>query len=409
MATKPKERTVVGKGKKASASNSHITSTKRTPEPSTTTTSSTHKTTSTTPSDRKIPSYLKPTVSSRLECPSPFKLPKSDAPNNKPISIRRTSLDKPLSSSNLTKPTQPSTSRLHKALVSPGPRERKLGSSVVSLKSTNPSKPISDRTSKTPRDGKTKPILAKSTSRTSTSGSTKKVANNHASANSTKAPRAIAETAQVSNVETEEVKEVTSQEVEVVKEENEEHEVELVSEISHVFESDDEHEHDQGLEGYDNHEPRSEADVEKVISTVPEEEAKEEPREEKTKDEHQEEENANQYEEYSAAEEVMVNEKENEDGVKIEDHRSENDNEEEVVEEKEPTEGGISEPVEEAKAEPTQQKQQLAVRGKGKRESQVSNDMIEETASKLMEAMKNKVRALAGAFQIVIDNQTSSK
>ncbi|XP_023002881.1 uncharacterized protein LOC111496617 [Cucurbita maxima] len=43
------------------------------------------------------------------------------------------------------------------------------------------------------------------------------------------------------------------------------------------------------------------------------------------------------------------------------------------------------------------------------RASAVYNDVIEETASKLLEKRKNKVRALAGAFQTVIDYESSSK
>ncbi|XP_022951872.1 uncharacterized protein LOC111454606 [Cucurbita moschata] len=43
------------------------------------------------------------------------------------------------------------------------------------------------------------------------------------------------------------------------------------------------------------------------------------------------------------------------------------------------------------------------------RASAVYNDVIEETASKLLEKRKNKVKALAGAFQTVIDYESSSK
>ena len=48
--------------------------------------------------------------------------------------------------------------------------------------------------------------------------------------------------------------------------------------------------------------------------------------------------------------------------------------------------------------------------GPGRKESPaVYNHVIEETASKLLEKRKNKVRALAGAFQTVIDYESSSK
>ena len=64
--------------------------------------------------------------------------------------------------------------------------------------------------------------------------------------------------------------------------------------------------------------------------------------------------------------------------------------------------------VEENKVEATPLKQQLGERRHGKMEAQVSNDEIEKTV-KLLEERKNKVRALAGAFQTVIDHQTTSK
>ncbi|XP_022131477.1 uncharacterized protein DDB_G0271670 isoform X1 [Momordica charantia] len=48
--------------------------------------------------------------------------------------------------------------------------------------------------------------------------------------------------------------------------------------------------------------------------------------------------------------------------------------------------------------------------GSGRKESPAMyNDVIEETASKLLEKRQNKVKALAGAFQTVIDYESSSK
>ena len=45
------------------------------------------------------------------------------------------------------------------------------------------------------------------------------------------------------------------------------------------------------------------------------------------------------------------------------------------------------------------------VQEKKEAQSPVSNDVIEEDARKQLEARRNKVRALAGAFQNVIDHQ----
>jgi hypothetical protein len=503
MATKPKDSsTVVGNEKKKTpSSNSPLTTAKRTTKPSTTTTttSTTNKSNSTTPSEKNNPNYLKPTTS--------FRKPKTETPI-KPSPIRRRSLDKPLSSSNLTaKTTQPSASRLHKALVSPGPRERShslnIRSSNPQVKGSNPSKPISD---KAPSDAKTKLVWKRATKKINTpnnniatSNTTKKVANDHASSANPTKTKAVITDSDSSNVETEDVKEVTDQEAEVIKVENKDHASNVISTDVHS-EFVHEHENDQVLK--DSDQPQNQDDDEKVISTVSEEEiAEKEPQGEKSEVEHEEKQTnsgnhpgevdhsevaANEKEEHESGiviedqksenhqkevdhseveREAAVNEKEeNESGIVIEDQKGENNNEEQnenkneekpeveheekqnnsenhqevdhsevereaaanekdenesgiVIEdkksednneeerggeEKEAVEGGVSKEVEEAKAEVAQPKQQLAA--KGKNESQVSNDMIEETASKLL-GRKNKVLALAGAFQTVIDHQ----
>lgn len=480
MATKAKESsTLVGNERKKTAPS--ITTTKRTTKPSTT-----NKSNSTTSSEKNIPNYLKPTTS--------FKQLKTETPI-KPSPLRRRSLDKPLSSSNLTATKQKETSfsRLHKTLVSPGPRERSATlnnrSSNVPVKSTNTSKPISN---KTPSDAKTKLVGKKVINKSalsrnnSTSKTSKKVANDHASDIPAKI-KAVITYSDSSSVETEDVKEVTNQEVEVIKVENEEY---VCHEISTDVNSElpQQHEHDQILEDSDM--SQNQADDEKVISTVSDQEVEEkESQEEEHELEHEEKENnnenqtkevdhsevesevsviekeenesENQIEEVDRSEvesevsviekeekqsenqtedvdcskveievsgnekveiesgnqreevdhsevesEVAVNEKEeNGSGKVIEDQKSENNNEEEHGgEEKEAVEGGVSEEVEEAKIEVAQPKQQqLAVKGKNDL-SQVSNGMIEETASKLL-GRKNKVLALAGAFQTVIDHQ----
>ena len=464
MATKAKESSLVGKEKKAPSSNSPITSTtKRTPKPSTATTTPTEKATS-NPSEKQIPNYLKPTISSRLESHShSFKLPKSDGSNNKPIINRRRSFDKPISPSGEQLKKQPSPSRQHKALVSPGPRERSLSlkSSIGPVKSIiSPSnKPISERASKTNKEGKTQPIVAAKIAKKSSPGvstsTTKKVANDNASANNStntaKSVVAVAETTEKLNVESEpEVKEAINEEV--VKVENQENGVENVPEIPPHVEPEhkhDEHEHEHDHKPEEPDQPQIQAVDEKVIPTVPEEEeaaAKEEPQEEKIEDEKKNEEGENNTDQdesknnnesahpeelnHSTTEEEVVEvkekeEKEEEGGVKViaeEDHRSEinNNNGEEAVEEiKEGVEGGkseaqeehehvengVKEAKEENKAESTNPKQQEVVMLHGKKEAQVSNGVIEETASKLLEERKNKVKALAGAFQSVIDYQ----
>ncbi|XP_027356885.1 microtubule-associated protein RP/EB family member 1-like [Abrus precatorius] len=464
MATKAKETGIVGKEKKVQSSNSPITSTKKPTTKSTPTTP--EKPTSSPSVEKQVPNYLKPTLSSvRLESHS-FKLTKNDALSRATLNRRR-SFDKPPSPSRLPKQTHhPSLSRQHKALVSPGPRDRALPlrSSSAPIKTTtsttNPSKPISERLSKTPKEGKTQSLLAKSGRKSGPSVSTsttKKVINSdHASAISTSATKrsSNAETTEATiSVETEpvvkeaineevgEVKEAIDEEVEKVENQNEQlNEVENIP--PRLVNSEDEHDHenDQKLEESD--QPHVEDDDDKVIPT----ELKQE--EEEVKEEKKEDDNTNQDEsntneshlviDHSITEEqVEVKEKEGgEEGgviteedhlselgvVKIEDHKNEINNEEVVEEEKEGVEEGTSEEVnklteeqehgedeqEEAKVESTKSKQ-IEVGGGvqgNKKESPISNDVIEETAGKLLEARKNKVRALAGAFQTVIDHQT---
>ncbi|XP_020235193.1 lebercilin [Cajanus cajan] len=421
MATKAKGSNFVGKEKKGPSSNSHITTTKRIIKPSTTT-NSTNKPNSTS-SKKNIPNYLKPTLTSQLDSPSSKQI-KSDSPNNKPSLNKRRSLDKPLSSSTLTKQIQPSNSTLHDALVSTGSRERstpRRSSIGLVTRNTNPSKPISDTTSKIPSIRKTRPLVIKSTKKisltTTTTLSAKKKSNtDHVSVNSTN--KSAKEIKKTLNVETEQVKEVATQEVEVIKVENKErkvHQAEHVTDISPNVDSEHDIEH---VLGVDNSDPfQNQVDDERIISIVSEaEEIENGPLEEKAKDyEHELEddkinqdegrnisESDHQHKHFTTKEGFVV--KDEDEVIIIEDHKSEKNNEKEAMEEeKEAFEG-----VEEAKVKATPSKQQLGERKQKNKES-LSNDMIEETRGKLLETRKNKVMALAGAFQTVIDYQTTSR
>ncbi|KAE9609186.1 hypothetical protein Lal_00020098 [Lupinus albus] len=427
MATKAKESSVVGKEKKASSSNSPITTTKKTTKPTTTT-------------EKQVPNYLKPTISSRLVESNSFKLTRTnDVSNKQPSLNRRRSFDKPPSPSRLPKQTHPSPpfSRQHKALVSPGPRERSLS---LPLKTTNSSKPVPQRLSNTPKEGKThQPALfAKSDKKSrgptpSTSTTANKVAKDDSFESTKDTKSSDAETTtEVTNVETEtEVKEAIGEKVEAEEVEKQEHEVENKAEsedsphVESEHEYENEHDHDHEVEESD--QSHVQADQDKNLSpTMPEVEAAKEEKNEENENRNQEEFNningtIQENDHSTTEEEVEVKEKEEEEegGEIIEEHKTENKNEEEAVveeeEEKEGVEGGINEEVnvnkegedeeEEVNAEEsTESKQQMQ---HGKKEAQVSNDVIEETASKLLEARKNKVRALAGAFQTVIDHQTN--
>ena len=73
-------------------------------------------------------------------------------------------------------------------------------------------------------------------------------------------------------------------------------------------------------------------------------------------------------------------------------------------------EDGVVEEVAKPAVEPSAGPAAAAVlKRQGKKESQAYNDVIEETASKLLEKRKNKVKALVGAFETVIDYESAAK
>ncbi|XP_019438357.1 PREDICTED: uncharacterized protein LOC109344167 isoform X2 [Lupinus angustifolius] len=293
MATKAKESNVVGKEKK--------TNTKKT-----TTTNLIHKATTSNPTEKPVPNYLKPTISSSLVESHSINFIKNDAPKKTNINRRR-SFDKPPSPSRLPKQTHPSpssssssSSRQHKALVSPGPRKRSLS---LPLKSSNHSKTIPQ----IPKEGKAhQPALfdksigkkSRSPSPSTTSTTTKEVHDDafaFASAKSTNAET----TTEGLCVETEpEVKEdinnrkenVEAGELEKVeKQEEDENKVEYDIPPHVESEHENENEHDHEVEESDQfHHVHVDPD-EKLISTVPEVEAAKE-------EKHDEDENRNQEE-----------------------------------------------------------------------------------------------------------------
>ncbi|RYR05606.1 hypothetical protein Ahy_B06g085449 [Arachis hypogaea] len=451
MATKAKPVTAAGKEKKTSSlissfrrttKSSTATATATTNKTTTTTTTTTaNKTTTTTTTTTATPAtlernkslgssnsssnssslvYPKATFRSSLDYASTFKDGSSPLGPNK--SDRRRSFEPRLTptsspSSSPAKPVSSTTTRLQKALVSPGRPRDTTTSKGTSIPSP---RPASDRTSsRIPRDVKQKPVLTNSNGGSSVKPKPGKVVSAEASS-------------EVSDVEAEEVKEL----VEVVKEEN--HDDVEVDELLLLPDHPDvlENEEEQILEG-GVHDLNDFGDDERVISTVSEE-LKEEsspPKEEENTNK-----NDNDQEDphvFAAEEEdsssstkeavvVVVEEPEKELGVIEEDQESETNEEERKLEEKNMKlliQGGASESEEEAvevtkEEEPKPQKEQqqqqqqkkreIIVSGHGRKESQLSNEVIEETATKLMEEM-NKVRALAGAFQTVIDNQTARK
>ncbi|XP_034706307.1 myotubularin-related protein DDB_G0290005-like [Vitis riparia] len=412
MATKGKDVGSAGKEKRGTSPSKPLQSgstlTKRCPKPSNP--DSTDKDL-TSASQKQIPSYLRPTISSQ-------NIKKEDSTLG-PSVHRRRSFDKP-----------PSPSQIQKALLSPSGRDRAVrSSSVTPAKPTTAPKPISDRTSKTPRVVKSQPSVIKSTStkKTSSNPPTKKEAS-ASSASEKKAPT-VADTGDKLNNESEQEDQESLvhvvQEVEVKDIDNG---VEIPSDSSH-------------FDVENSTEPDGDQD-EKLkpceTSTVPENQdsstaaGPEESTEDKIDDQESKDEiNSSQPEENSAGEpKVEAQDKQGEedatenpitkegDAPSTED--SGDDQNKNKVEEQEGDEGsqkhadeGKQEHVNEERqkhvveeqkpeAENVASKRQSA---NGKKDSQVYNEVIEETASKLLEKRKNKVRALVGAFETVISLQ----
>ncbi|XP_004501242.1 uncharacterized protein [Cicer arietinum] len=391
MATKTKDSTsVVGnKEKKTTSSNAP----KRTTRPSTT---SSVESSTTQSSEKHVPNYLKPTLSSQPRSQS-FKLPRNDA-SNKPYPNRRRSFDKPQSLSRVPKQTPvASPSRLqHKPLV-----RNIIIPSSKSISKINPKGGVKKKT------------------------------------NSSVNTKNVATTKSTNNEETSEAINVVENEPEVkeaiINEENVEEKVENLAEIippqveNDQVEVEQTHGQDQNLEHIEYH------DSEKVKEEIPivlEEEEKQDQTKEENITNYKEECDNKEINHSTNEEEVEVKE-ENEEELEKEEVEVKEENEEELEKEevevkekneeeleKEEVEGGKCEEENEQVESEVKEEEEKKVDSsskededescvvQGKKESQISNDVIQETASKLLEERKNKVRQLAGAFQTVIDHQT---
>uniref|UniRef100_A0A2N9HKX6 Calmodulin-binding domain-containing protein n=1 Tax=Fagus sylvatica TaxID=28930 RepID=A0A2N9HKX6_FAGSY len=431
--TRGKEGTSVWKEKKViSPPKSRTTMTTKTrPKPSTTSSIDHHKpfpppsssTTTTTSTEKQVPNYLRPTLSSRPESQKQVKKSAAgpeDSAAKKAILNRRRSFDKP-----------PSASRLHSALVSPGPKERTITvrSNTFSTKTTNSLKSPTPKTSKVV---KPQPLHAKAMKKSNNTSAATKKESNSASA-STKALD-VEETEQ-DNGETlvHEVGETVNVEVDEVDGDGEN-----LSEVPNgedndelgddVVESEVNNGDDEKFKPFDIPEVSEEIKTNTLTAQI-EEEGGDKLQEEKTEIQHGVEENGSNdnhaEESVEISEEVVeVKEDKGEELVVDTDKESGAENKNEgniVVEEKEGVDEGseglnlnkegqdVEGGVEEKKPEVVNTESSKRQVGHGKKESQAYNDVIEETASKLLEKRKNKVKALVGAFETVIDKETPSK
>jgi hypothetical protein len=408
--------------------------TKTRPKPSTTSStdhkaasSSSTTTTTAAATEKRLPHYLRPTLSSRHESVKNAKKPGPEDTAKKASSLNR---------------RRSSDSKPQSAVVSHGLKEKTttVRSNTIPSKGTHSLKSIADRTPKTSKFGKPQaPLHAKGTIKSSTNPAATKKEFHNALA-STKG----LDVTQTSSHESEEEGEILVHEVEEVV--NVEVGAETESNISEVPKSEDfedgsvvESDHvDSIIEDAHEVKPCDIPEVSEEIKTnataqIEEAEAKAQKeeeaearaqKEEEAENEHGGEENESKeegnVEESVAISEAVVEVEEDKGEVKGEDSEAENKNEGNMVDEKEEVDGGseglnLKEgqdevgAVEETKPEVVNTVSSKRQVGQGKKETQAYNDVIEETASKLLEKRKNKVKALVGAFETVIDIETPSK
>ncbi|KAK4389042.1 hypothetical protein Sango_2241200 [Sesamum angolense] len=443
--------------------NTATTQRRRSPNPSKTNSPARIHDSTSTPSDKHIPNYLRPTVSSGLDVSkSHGKKPVSTAEAaNKPNLARRRSFDKP-----------PSPSRTMSSRISPNPRvsrvspNRTLRSSSFSGKSVTPVKGVADKSLRTAKDaGKQHSLYARAvnTVKKSSTGSIKKQEGR--SAASVTKDKVISPPQEVENPHTPDVPEQEMQyryqEMPLAEAEEQTDETtsnyEKGAKDSLLEDQEDGAKdsplEDQEPEGFKQTEDESSDEDAKIVtvesSTVPEKQDAEVviaesyaiPREqddvnvefsevpenqdaplgvtmEEPDDDSDIKEISSPQQELKEHDTNEINNINSDESVAgapnkevEEEERKEKEEEEEAMpstENKEVANGSEAhEPKETELKEIAVEVNREAENAtpKSQKNSPVSNDVIEETANKLREQRKNKVKALAGAFETVISLQ----
>ncbi|GLU01173.1 hypothetical protein SLE2022_184950 [Rubroshorea leprosula] len=397
---------------------------KRGPSPVNSSIASTQRSTknSTSPSPRKQANYLRPTaVSSRTEPSKNVKKPGSVSDQDTPpkaAPLRRRSLDRP----------DPSAARASKSLISSsGPKDNSKPKTMRSVSFSSKSRPPSpmptvERTSKT-----TKAITGKSHTLSSSNSMKKPVTLSTTTKKDSVSKKALSTSSTIHDTK-QEINVETKNEID----ESPVHDVEEV-EAPDVPQSHIEKELDVVNTEVKNGE---EVDEDTIfdIATVPEEQnlsqideeilygEKSDPEDLLERDENAKNDGDSQEKIETEAESKMEENAVDEKEGTSEEEEEEKDNRVEIetkteVENKEANEGSqkLTEEVDnsgvvEAKPETVNVTSKLqTVAAQGKKESPTAyNDVIEETASKLLEKRKNKVKALVGAFETVIDYETAA-
>ncbi|XP_055819371.1 uncharacterized protein LOC129888416 [Solanum dulcamara] len=408
MATRSKDIAPAGKEKRGTSPIHHQRSTTNTSKTTSPVRKQPDRTLATSSLNKNVPSYLKPTIAQAKKTASSSDLHNTHSTKTSNLARRR-SFD--------NKTPLPSSSP--KTRISPSPKERiPRSSSSLSSKTSTSQKPLLDRFSKTTTSkdvigrqrsaGLTsRPVTKKKTTTTTTrkhdsaSGSTTKAT---VTANSPDiAQNVISHEGEQSEPEDHQELTIHETEKETITCENE-----------MIADSDaEENENDSATEDHIEeliNENVNSAELEDIKTAAELSTLVENP---EIKTEEPEEINNEPDSSEKEKEEPTINASEENQELKEEDEGTTHEKESPMVEETKslsPKQVGVG--VEEStEAEPVKntsvassKSQHHVVQGK-KMESAVSNNVIEETASKLREQRKNKVRALAGAFETVISLQ----
>ncbi|XP_004245429.1 cell wall protein DAN4 [Solanum lycopersicum] len=417
MATRAREPAPAGKEKRGTSPIHHQRSTTNTSKTTSTVRKQTDPTLTTSSLNKNVPSYLKPTITQAKKSASSGDLHNTHSTKTSNLARRRSFDNNP-----------PLHSSSPKTRISPSPKERiPRSSSSLSTKTSTSQKPLLDRLSKTTTSkdaiGKqrsaglnSRPVTKRKTTTTTTrkhdsaSGSTTKAS---VTANSPDiAQNVISHEGEQS--EPEDHQELTTHETE--KETTISDNEMIADSDAGEHENDNENENDSATEDHIeelSNENVNSAELKDINAPDDSATLVENP---ETKIEEPEEINNEPNEpdlSEKEKEETVINATEENQESKEEDEETNQEKETPIVEETESlsskqVEVGVEETTE---AEPVKNTNVASskslhhvVQGKNN-ESVVSNNVIEETATKLREQRKNKVRALAGAFETVISRQ----
>lgn len=422
MATSLRGNAGSGKEKRGTSPSSSIM--KRSPKPSTSSPSD-EQSNPPAESNKPVPNYLKPTISSSHDHSRVPRKPITDT-SSKPTLNRRRSFERPPPSSQVQRAVRglPSGTRDVKPLRSTSFSNKSTASSASSSRPT--SEKLFARTSSL-KDGKVDPQLSRSrsTKRSGLSSSTSTKKEPTSSSSSTKkAPKSVNSE---SSVEYENRSSVDHLAIEDEFVNIDDHEVESLPEMSEMPESNKELADPTNIEMEEavQHTPEApkEASLEEdhqqdedkltfVVDQTVEESADHQPEVEAAGEQtlvdnaeelHQQDEADKKVTEMAEPVEPVVDEKKEEEAAAAAVDVVEAEKEEVDTEAKDENQT-VSSPPADAATAPVKTQAASA----GKKDKQVYNDVIEETATKLR-GKKNKVLALAGAFETVISLQDTNK